>query len=229
MNTDNTQGGAEPSSASAGSHEKPAIETMTSQERFNSAVMGWISEATEAIEGSGAVSDSAKRLVDEMRCQCGDAYQAMFSRQATHPQPTLTDEERADLNVWLAECLRQCSTATEGGESDLAERWQGRARRAAAMIERLGDRVTRDAAEPSGASAGSQPVPPAYATALERRVMERFLRVFDSSGGRFACGLVGTPAMDIRFLQEHPTREDADFCCYMLAKAIVFCGQQVRG
>jgi hypothetical protein len=94
MNTDNTQGGAEPSSASAGSHEKPAIETMTSQERFNSAVMGWISEATEAIEGSGAVSDSAKRLVDEMRCQCGDAYQAMFSRQATHPQPTLTDEER---------------------------------------------------------------------------------------------------------------------------------------
>jgi hypothetical protein len=31
--------------------------------------------------------------------------------------------------------------------------------------------------------------------------------------------------MDIRFLQEHPTREDADFCCYMLAKAIVFSGQ----
>jgi hypothetical protein len=94
MSDDNTQGAAEPSLASAGSHEKPAIETMTSQERFNSAVMGWISEATEAIEGSGAVSDSAKRLVDEMRCQCGDAYQAMFSRQATHPQPTLTDEER---------------------------------------------------------------------------------------------------------------------------------------
>ncbi len=146
-----------------------------------------------------------------------------------HPQPTLTAEERADLNVWLAECLRQCSTATEGGESDSAERWQGRARRAAAMIERLGDRGTRDAAEPSCADGGYPPVPPAYATAPERLVMARFLRVFDSSGGRFACGLVGTPAMDIRFLQEHPTREDADFSCYMLAKAIVFCGQQVRG
>jgi hypothetical protein len=156
-----------------------------------------------------------------LRCIGGGTILPLYRQ----PQPELTDAERSDLKVWLAECLRQCSTATEGGESDLAERWQGRARRAAAMIARLGDRVTRDAAEPSGADGGYSPVPPAHATAPERRVMERFLRVFDSSGGRFACGLVGTPAMDIRFLQEHPTREDADFSCYMLAKAIVFCGQ----
>jgi hypothetical protein len=84
-------------------------------------------------------------------------------------------------------------------------------------------------AEPSGASAGYPPVPPAHATADEQLVMARFLRVFDAGGGRFTCGIVGTPAMDIRFQQEHSTRAEADFCCYMLAKAIAFCGQQVRG
>ena len=47
-------------------------------------------------------------------------------------------QERADLKMWLAECLRQASTATEGCNEELAERWQGRAKRAAAMIERLG-------------------------------------------------------------------------------------------
>lgn len=50
----------------------------------------------------------------------------------------LTDAERDDLRVWLAECLRQASTATEGANHELAERWQGRAKRAAAMIDRLG-------------------------------------------------------------------------------------------
>ena len=50
----------------------------------------------------------------------------------------LTDAEREDLREWLAECLRQCSTATEGANEELAERWQGRAKRAAAMLERLG-------------------------------------------------------------------------------------------
>ena len=74
--------------------EKPAIETMTNQERFNSAVMGWISEATEAIEGCGAVSDSAKRYVDEMRCQCGDAYQALFHQESAPAHLPLTEAER---------------------------------------------------------------------------------------------------------------------------------------
>ena len=50
----------------------------------------------------------------------------------------LTDEEQDDLRVWLAECLRQASIATEGANVELAERWQGRAKRAAAMLERLG-------------------------------------------------------------------------------------------
>ena len=51
---------------------------------------------------------------------------------------TLTDAEMDDLRVWLAECLRQASTATEGANEELAERWQERAKRAAAMIERTG-------------------------------------------------------------------------------------------
>lgn len=51
---------------------------------------------------------------------------------------TLTDAERDDHRVWLAECLRQASTATEGGNEELAERWLGRSRRAAALLERLG-------------------------------------------------------------------------------------------
>lgn len=50
----------------------------------------------------------------------------------------LTDAEREDLAMWLAECLRQCSAATDGGNEELADRWQGRANRAAAMLERLG-------------------------------------------------------------------------------------------
>ena len=50
----------------------------------------------------------------------------------------LTDAERDDICVWLAECLRQASTATEGCNEELAERWTGRAKRAAAMLERLG-------------------------------------------------------------------------------------------
>lgn len=50
----------------------------------------------------------------------------------------LTDAERDDLRVWLTECLRQASTATEGCNEELADRWLGRSRRAAAMLERLG-------------------------------------------------------------------------------------------
>ena len=50
----------------------------------------------------------------------------------------LTDAEREDLAMWLAECLRQCIAATDGGNEELAERWQGRAKRTAAMLERLG-------------------------------------------------------------------------------------------
>lgn len=84
--------------------EKPAIETMTNQERFNSAVMGWISEATEAIEGCGAVSDSAKRYVDEMRCECGDAYQALFCQQSSPAHFTLADEEWGAIAAAVAFC-----------------------------------------------------------------------------------------------------------------------------
>ena len=51
---------------------------------------------------------------------------------------TLTDEEREDLLMWMTECLRQCSAATDGNDLDAAERWSGRAARAAALLERLG-------------------------------------------------------------------------------------------
>ena len=102
--------------------EKPAIETMTSQERFNSAVLGWINEATEAIEGSGAVSDSAKRLVDEMRCQCGDAYQALFSQRGSPPHPTLTDEEREVLSRVADDASYRAMEQTEKVIRGLLER-----------------------------------------------------------------------------------------------------------
>lgn len=59
-------------------------------------------------------------------------------QRAETGQPVLTDAERADLQTWLAECLRQCSTATAVGRSGSAARWQGRATRAAAMLARLG-------------------------------------------------------------------------------------------
>ena len=49
----------------------------------------------------------------------------------------LTDEERADLQMWAAECLRQCSNATDGNDWDAAERWSARAARAAKILERL--------------------------------------------------------------------------------------------
>jgi hypothetical protein len=51
--------------------------------------------------------------------------------------PTLTDEEREDLQMWISECLRQCRNATDGNDWDAAERWSGRAARAAKMLERL--------------------------------------------------------------------------------------------
>jgi hypothetical protein len=49
----------------------------------------------------------------------------------------LTDEEREDLQMWVAECMRQCSNATDGNDWDAAERWSGKAVRAAQMLERL--------------------------------------------------------------------------------------------
>ena len=54
------------------------------------------------------------------------------------PKPTLTDAEREDVRMWMTECLRQCSAATDGGDREAAERWSGRATRAAALLERLG-------------------------------------------------------------------------------------------
>ena len=51
---------------------------------------------------------------------------------------TLTDAEREDVRMWMTECLRQCSAATDGGDREAAERWSGRATRAAALLERLG-------------------------------------------------------------------------------------------
>lgn len=88
--------------------------------------------------------------------------------------------------------------------------------------------MTTDANEPAGAAGGYPPTPPAHATPQERAVMHWFMRV-EGDGDRFRCSLVGTDAPDIRFQQGHPTRGQADFCCYMLAKAIVFCGREVLG
>jgi hypothetical protein len=53
------------------------------------------------------------------------------------PQPTLTDEERDDITIWLAECLRQCSATTGLENGDVAERWRHRALRAGHMLTRF--------------------------------------------------------------------------------------------
>lgn len=53
-------------------------------------------------------------------------------------QDILTDEELEDIRMWRTECQRQCGAATAGNDSDAAERWSGRAARAAALLERLG-------------------------------------------------------------------------------------------
>jgi len=68
----------------------------------------------------------------------GNRLERITSLEAEVARLRLTDEEQDDLRVWLAECLRQASTATEGANVELSERWQERAKRAAAMIERTG-------------------------------------------------------------------------------------------
>jgi hypothetical protein len=57
--------------------------------------------------------------------------------EAICPAPTLTDAEREDLQMWVAECMRQCSNATDGNDWDAAERWSGRASRGAQLLKRL--------------------------------------------------------------------------------------------
>jgi hypothetical protein len=49
----------------------------------------------------------------------------------------LTAEEREDLQMRISECLGQCRNATDGNDWGAAERWSGRAARAAKMLERL--------------------------------------------------------------------------------------------
>lgn len=49
---------------------------------------------------------------------------------------TLTDAEREDLRMWRTECLRQFADATDGGDPEAAERWSGRAERAAQILTR---------------------------------------------------------------------------------------------
>ena len=66
-----------------------------------------------------------------------DSAAKCTERDSANHDAALTDAERDDLRVWSAECVRQASTAMDGGNEELAERWMGRAWRAAAMIERL--------------------------------------------------------------------------------------------
>lgn len=48
----------------------------------------------------------------------------------------LTDAELEDIRMWRTECQRQCGGATDGGDQELAERWSGRAERAAHILTR---------------------------------------------------------------------------------------------
>jgi hypothetical protein len=97
-------------------------------------------ERSVASDGSHAV-DICDRLriapakligtVDE------DTYWACHEAADKIDRMRLTDKERVDVAMWLSECLRQCSLATDGGNEEVAERWRHRSERAARMLERL--------------------------------------------------------------------------------------------
>ena len=100
------------------------------------------------------IASAAPRDADEKQnndCNCGLATRLVGDGcQHCNPQLTiellkeqledarLTDEERVDVAMWMSECLRQCSLATDGGNEEVAERWSQRAKRAAALLERVG-------------------------------------------------------------------------------------------
>jgi hypothetical protein len=65
------------------------------------------------------------------------ADQIIKDQRAEIDRLRLTDEERVDVAMWLSECLRQCSLATDGGSEEVAERWRHRSERAERMLERL--------------------------------------------------------------------------------------------
>ena len=72
-------------------------------------------------------------------CESAEAASKEIGQlKAEIAQLRLTDAEREDVRMWMTECLRQCSAATDGGDPEAAERWSGRATRAAAMLERQG-------------------------------------------------------------------------------------------
>ncbi len=76
------------------------------------------------------------RLVGDGCEHCNPAMMIDILREQI-AEMRLTDEERDDITIWLAECLRQYS-ATQGLENgDVAERWRHRALRAGHMLKRL--------------------------------------------------------------------------------------------
>lgn len=87
--------------------------------------------------------------------------------------------------------------------------------------------------EPSGASGGYPlivPTPPHYATARERAISKRFLRVLVVEPGRsYRVCLVETNGPDLNFSMLHDTQKEAEFCCYALARAITFCAEFTDG
>ena len=92
--------------------------------------------AIEAISMNGGATYRVTASKDEAERIAAHAMAVvpLYERQP----PTLTDAEREDVRMWMTECLRQCSAATDGNDWDAAERWSGRASRASALLERLG-------------------------------------------------------------------------------------------
>ena len=82
--------------------------TMTNQDRFNSAVMDWIREATQAIKSCAVMCHSAERNVGKMYCQCVDAYKDLVQQQTVSHHHSLTDAER--------EAIERAAFALNGGE-----------------------------------------------------------------------------------------------------------------
>jgi len=67
--------------------DKAAIETMTNQERFNSAVIGWINEATEAFSRCGdRIPLESMHEIESCRVNCSQAFSAMMCNSPA-PKP----------------------------------------------------------------------------------------------------------------------------------------------
>jgi hypothetical protein len=120
MNTENTNDAAAMSPASAGS--QPVAWQLWGDESDDGPFDHYITERSAHWD--------AERLRQENPAK-------KWFVVPLYRSPALTHEERDDITIWLAQCLRQCSATTGLGNGDVAERWRHRALRAGHMLTRF--------------------------------------------------------------------------------------------